>query len=141
MAKPSFVGFQEQIEIPEGFELLEINEKIESSKSKDELFSLLSQPELISKWFYQIINLDSRPGGKVNFIGDEGSQLQAICTSVDLGREISFIADIFGNLSAKVVKRESSFFVELNFKILTDMPSQKRERILASVEKLRALAV
>ena len=55
MSKGNFVGFQQKIEIPEGFELLEINDEIESSLGKDELFSWLSKSESISQWFYIVL--------------------------------------------------------------------------------------
>jgi len=139
MAKPSFVGYQEKVEIPEGFELLEITEKIESSKEKQELFSLLAEPELLSRWFYTFTKMNARPGGKVNFLNDHGEPQEAICTSIDFGKEISLISDLFGNFVGRVSKSNSGSSMELNFKILTNDLSEKKSRIQASIEKLRLL--
>jgi hypothetical protein len=139
MTKPSFVGFQEKVAIPEGFELLEIKQKFESELERDELFALLALPEKLSQWFYSFSNVDLRAGGKVNFIGDDGATLQAVCTSVVFEREISYIADVFGNFSAKVSKAGKRNALEINFKILTDEPDAIRARIIESIEKLKAL--
>jgi hypothetical protein len=139
MSKPSFVGFQEKVVIPEGFELLEIKERIESTLGRDELFSLLAVPEKLSQWFYTFSSVDLRPGGKVNFIGDDGANLQAVCTSVVFEKEISYIADVFGNFTAKVTKAGKLNAIEINFKILTNEIEVKRARITESAEKLKAL--
>jgi uncharacterized protein YndB with AHSA1/START domain len=139
MTKPSFVGFQEKVVIPEGFELLEINQRFESELERDELFALLALPEKLSQWFYSISSVDLRAGGKVNFIGDDGATLQAVCTSVVFEKEISYIADLFGNFTAKVSKAGKLNALEINFKILTNEPESKRARIFESIEKLKAL--
>ena len=139
MSKPSFVGFQEKVVIPEGFELLEIKEKLESALGRDDLFALLALPEKLSQWFYTFISVDLRPGGKVNFVGDDGATLQAVCTSVVFEKEISYIADVFGNFTVKVSKAGKLNALEINFKILTNEPDVKRTRILQSISKLKAL--
>jgi uncharacterized protein YndB with AHSA1/START domain len=139
MTKPSFVGFQEKVVIPEGFELLEIKEKLESALGRDDLFALLALPEKLSQWFYTFTSVDLRPGGKVNFVGDDGATLQAACTSVVFEKEISYIADVFGNLTVRVSKAGKLNVLEINFKILTDQPEEKRTRILQSIAKLKAL--
>jgi len=139
MAKVSFVGFQEKVEIPQGFELLEITEEIPTSLHKDQLFSLLSEPAKISEWFYQVTSFDSRPGGKVNFIGINNASAQAVCTSFVLGKEISLIADLFGNFSAKVVKGSGKNSINLHFAILTDDAESKSKEILFLIDRLRAL--
>jgi hypothetical protein len=139
MPKPSFVGFQEKVVIPEGFELLEIRENISSELDKDLLFTFLATVEGLSQWFFVMKDLDLRPGGKVNFIGDGGEPLQAVCTSVLFGKEISLIADIFGNFAARVAKADKNQSIELHFKILTDDVDGKRARIETSLQKLRAI--
>ena len=139
MSKPSFVGFQEKVVIPEGFELLEIREVISSDLDKDKLFTLLGTASGLSQWFYEIKDLDLRPGGKINFIGDQGEQLKAVCTSILFGKEISLIADTFGNFAAKVGKAGTSQSIELHFKILTNDVLGKRMRIESSIQKLRAI--
>lgn len=139
MSNPSFVGFQAKVEIPEGFELLEIREEIVSALDKEELYSYLSRADLLSNWFYEVKNLDLRPGGKVNFIDDSGSAAKAVCTSVTFGKNISLLADAFGNFTAHVSKSGSGSKISLNFKILTDSPQVNNQRILAAISKLRAL--
>ncbi len=139
MTKPSFVGFQEKVVIPPGFELLEIYERLESSLERDELFALLALPEKLSQWFYTFVSVDLRPGGKVNFLGDNEESLQAVCTSVVFEKEISYIADVFGNLTAKISKAGNHNSIEIKFNILTDQPELKRARIVESMKKLKAL--
>ncbi|CAB4880310.1 unannotated protein [freshwater metagenome] len=139
MSKGNFVGFQQKIEIPEGFELLEINDEIESSLGKDELFSWLSKSESISQWFYIVSKLDLRSGGKIDFINANGATSQAVCTSISFGKEISMLADEFGNFKARVTKSKSNFKIELNFKILTDDSDAKSKEILPLISKLKLL--
>ena len=139
MAKVSFVGFQEKVEIPEGFELLEVSDEIPTNLHKDQLFSLLSEPIKISEWFYKVHTFDSRPGGKVDFLDLNGAAAQAVCTSFVLGKEISLVADLFGNFKAKVVKGKESNFLNLHFSILTNDAQSKSEELLTLVNRLREL--
>jgi hypothetical protein len=139
MSKPSFVGYQEKVEIPQGYELIEIKKVIESQLSKDQLFAYLSDQELLSRWFYRISKFNSRPGGKVLFIDEEGIEHEAICTSIVFGREISFLADLFGNFQATVSTIPSGGSITISFKILTDLTVAKAELINSTIEKLRLL--
>ena len=135
MAKVSFVGFQEKVEIPEGFQLLEIEETCSSVKSRDELYALLSDPDLISQWLGSVSSFDSRPGGKLNF--NDGSV--ATCTSFLLGKEVSFIADSFGNFTAKVSNAKAGNAIQLKFSILTADVNVKSAEILELISRLQAL--
>jgi hypothetical protein len=135
MAKVSFVGFQEKVEIPEGFQLLEVEEIYSSTKSKDNLYALLSDPDQISQWLATVRTFDSRPGGKLIF--DDGSV--ATCTSFVLGKEVSFIADSFGNFTAKVAKGNEGNSIQIKFAILTDDVEGKSAEILEILSRLQAL--
>ena len=135
MAKVSFVGFQEKIEIPEGFQLLEIEETLSSTKSKDALYSLISDPTLISQWLAKVQSFDSRPGGKLNF--EDGSM--ATCTSFVLGKEIALVADNFGNYMASVAKGNDGNAIKLKFAIMTDDVDAKSSEIIKIVDRLRQL--
>ena len=134
MAKVSFVGFQEKVEIPEGFQLLKIEENLESSLRKDQLFSLLSDVQKLSLWIHQVLSFDSRPGGKIIF--EDGTA--ATCTSFVLGKEVSFIADSFGNFTAKVIKGKGHNSIAINFAILTDAGEKRKEDILEIINRLKA---
>jgi hypothetical protein len=137
MAKSSFVGFQENIEIPTGFQLLEIHEELISGKDRDSLFLILSSPEEISQWFYPLKKFESRPSGKFIFVHGE-SEEAGICTSFVLGKEISFITSTLGNISGKVGKGKHGNLLSISFKILTDEVESKREEILDIIKRLRA---
>jgi hypothetical protein len=139
MAKPSFVGYQEKVEIPEGFELLTIQEEIDTSLNRDQLFSLLSEAEQISQWFYQIKSFDSHQGKKIVFIDDQGLTTDAVCTSFVLGKEVSMLADIFGNFTGEIIKKGKSFSLKVTFKILTDNPDEKSARAQNSIARLKVL--
>jgi uncharacterized protein YndB with AHSA1/START domain len=139
MAKVTFVGFQESIEIPDGFEQLEIEEELTSELSKDQLFMLLSDPSKLTEWFYEVSAVNLRPGGKLDFIDDEGQSVQGTCTSVILGKELSYISDAFGNFTARVEKSGQGSLISLSFKILTGTSDVMSKRILQSLDKLRAL--
>lgn len=134
MAKVSFVGFQEKVEIPEGFSQLEIEESFDSSRSRDDLFRLISDIAQISMWLGEVTSFDSRPGGKMVFA--DGTI--ATCTGFNLGREVSLISDSFGNFTAKVGKSEKGNSLQLNFAILTDGVESKSAEILAILNKLQA---
>ncbi len=137
MAKPSFVGFQENIEIPAGFQLLEIHEELISDKDRDALFLSLSSPEEISQWFYPVKKFESRPSGKFIFLRGE-SEEAGICTSFVLGKEISFITSTLGNISVKIGKGNQGNLLSITFKILTDEVESKRDEILEIIQRLRA---
>jgi len=133
MASVSFVGFQENVEIPEGFQRLEISETLHSSKSKDELFSLLSDPHKLTLWMGSVEKFDSRPGGKLRFTNGK----QATCTSFQLGKSVSFISDEFGNFTAEVVKTNDGNSIQISFAILTDEGEFKSKEIIELIEKLK----
>lgn len=139
MSKPTFVGFQEKIEIPDGYQQLLIEDEISTTKDRDYLFSLLSEPQLISQWFVEIISLDSRPSGKVKIGNSSGQTTEAICTGFVLGKEVSMISDGLGNFSGKVIKGRQENTIKISFSILTDAPDQKREEIRGYINRLRAL--
>lgn len=135
MAKVSFVGFQEKVEIPQGFQLLEIEENLVSAKSKDDLYSLISDPNLISQWLAKVSSFDSRPGGKLVF--DNGEN--ATCTSFVLGKEVTLISDKYGNFSAKISKGKEGNSIDLKFAILTEDVREKSSEILEILKRLQAL--
>ena len=135
MAKVSFVGFQEKVEIPEGFQLLEIEETLESAKDRDALYSLISDVRQISQWLNEIKTFDSRPGGKMIFT--DGSE--ATCTTFLLGKEVSLISEVFGNFTAKVVKGKGSHSLQMKFSILTENVDSKSDYILSLIDRLQKL--
>ena len=134
MAKVSFVGFQEKVEIPAGFQLCSVGESLTSDLNKDALFSLLSDQTKISLWLGDVISFDSRPGGKLLF--ENGAV--ATCTSFILGKEVTFISDVFGNVTAKVLKGREKNSIEIAFAILTDDGEKKSREILEIIKRLQA---
>ncbi len=134
----NFVGFQQNIKIPEGHQLVVVEEEIKSSLERIQLFSLLSEPEEISRWFIHVNSLQSKQGGKVKFINEAGSTSEAICTTYESGKEISLLSSEFGNYSAKVVGRKD-FSVKISFQILTDQPIEAKKKLEVFVANLRGL--
>lgn len=134
----NFVGFQEKVEIPEGHQLVVVEEEIKSTRGRDQLFSLLSEPEEISRWFVRVSSLQSKQGGKVKFINEADSISEAICTTYESGKEISLLSSEFGNYSAKVVGRKE-FSVKISFRILTDAPDEAKKKLEVFVANLRGL--
>ena len=134
----NFVGFQQKVEIPEGHQLVVVEEEIKSSLERIPLFSLLSEPEEISRWFVRVSSLQSKQGGKVKFINEAGSTSEAICTTDESGKEISLLSSEFGNYSAKVVGRKE-FSVKISFRILTDEPVEAKKKLEEFVANLRGL--
>ena len=139
MSKPSFVGFQEKIDIPVGFEQLLIEEEISTEHNQDQLFSLLSEPDLIAQWFVHIESLDSRPGGKVKIRNTQDQIIEAICTGFVPGKEISIISDEFGNFTGKVIKGRNQNTLKISFALLTDRVSEKRSEFVGYINRLRVL--
>lgn len=134
----NFVGFQQNIKIPEGHQLVVVEEEIKSSLERIQLFSLLSEPEEISRWFIHVNSLQSKQGGKVKFVNEAGSTSEAICTTYESGKEISLLSSEFGNYSAKVVGRKD-FSVKIAFQILTDQPVEAKKKLEVFVANLRGL--
>ena len=134
----NFVGFQENVKIPEGHELVVIEEEISSSLDRDKLFLLLSEPEEISRWFYRFESVQSKQGGKVKFVGDSGDTSEGICTAYVGGKEIALLASEFGDFSAKVLGRKECS-VKIRFSMLTDNPAAVRLKLGGFVSKLRGL--
>ena len=134
----NFVGFQQKVEIPEGHQLVVVEEEIKSSLERIQLFSLLSEPEEISRWFIRVNSLQSKQGGKVKFINEAGATSEAICTSYESGKEISLLSSEFGSYSAKVVGRKE-FSVKISFRILTDEPVEAKKKLEVFVANLRGL--
>lgn len=138
MAKINFVGFQEHVEIPEGHQLVVVEAEIRTLLGREEIFSLLSEPIEISKWFLTINALQSKQGGKVIFVGTSGSTAEAVCTSYESGKEISLLSAEFGNYSAKVIGRKE-LSVKISFRILTDAPDEAKKKLEGYVANLRGL--
>ena len=138
MAKFKFVGFQEHVEVPEGYELLEIKEKIQCTLNRDAVFSLLSEPEKISLWLYQVLSFESKSSGKLSYISSEGVQSEAICLAYDSGKEISFLADKFGEFTAKI-KGNKDCVLAIKFRILTNQPEVIKGELRVHIDNLRKL--
>lgn len=130
MSKFKFVGFQEHVEIPDGYRKIEISEEI--IFSSPDVFRHLSDPILLSKWFYPIESLDLKAGGKIEF---KDAKIEGICVAADLGRAITFLSDQFGEFSAQIKNSTLS----ISFKILTDSPEAKKSEISSLINSLRAL--
>lgn len=130
MSKYKFVGFQEQVEIPEGFEKLEISKELQFSVS--DVYGYLSDPILISKWFYPIKSLDAKPSGKIEF---EDVKIEGICVAADLGRQITLLSNQFGEFSAQV----KDATLNISFKILTDNVEAKRTEFEMCINSLKGL--
>lgn len=138
MAKFKFVGFQEHVEIPEGFELLEIQESIQSNLSKDSLFILIGTPAGLSQWFYKVHNLDTRPGGKFSFDDIDGQSCEGRCTAVTMGREISLLGDAFGQVNIKLSANSTGAQIDIAFAILTDKKGEMTTRYQLLINQLKA---
>ena len=120
MVNIKFVGFQGHEDIPDNYELLDIQEEISCALESDQVFSLMSEPSMLSRWFYEFTSIDSRPGGKVTFLTDSGNQSEAICTSFSPGKEIVLLSDLFGEYSARLISKKDGTKLHVRFRILTD---------------------
>ena len=139
MSKYKFVGFQEHIEIPEGFERLKLDIEFSSPLNSKDAFGLISDPENISQWLFTVKSFESKQGGKVVFQSADAT-FDAVCTSFVLGKEVSFVSDEFGNLKVRVIKnsKASTFIAECA--ILTDRAEEKTALIEAAFLRLQELA-
>jgi hypothetical protein len=139
MSKFKFVGFQESVEIPEGYELITVSEEVLSHLDRDQLFLHFSDISKISHWLVEFQSLDLRPGGKGFFNNGEGELLKATCISVNLGRDIAILTDLFGQLNVEVEKVPRGSKAHVTFSILTDDPEKFREmysKYLSDLKKL-----
>ena len=55
-------------------------------------------------------------------MNDSGEEEKATCISVNLGRDIAILADLFGQLSVEVDKAPEGSKARITFSILTDRP-------------------
>lgn len=138
MAKFKFVGFQEQVEIPEGYERLEVKESIPSNLNRDALFLLIATPSGLSQWFYKVYTLDARPGGKFSFDDNGLEPSVGRCTAVTMGREISLLGDSFGQVNIKISSSDSGLQVDIAFAILTDKKSELNLLYQDLINRLKA---
>ena len=138
MAKFKFVGFQEQVEIPEGYERLEVKESIPSNLNRDALFLLIATPSGLSQWFYKVYTLDARPGGKFSFDDNGLEPSVGRCTAVTMGREISLLGDSFGQVNIKISSSDSGLQVDITFAILTDKKSELNLLYQDLINRLKA---
>ena len=138
MAKFKFVGFQEQVEIPEGYERLEVKESIPSNLNRDALFLLIATPSGLSQWFYNVYTLDARPGGKFSFDDNGLEPSVGRCTAVTMGREISLLGDSFGQVNIKISSSDSGLQVDITFAILTDKKSELNLLYQDLINRLKA---
>lgn len=139
MSKFKFVGFQDQVEVPEGFQPFELIESIASKLDKDSLFGYISDPMKISQWFFSMSELDGRPGGKFLCTDQDGQPFEGRCTSIALGKEISLLAQPFGQLHAKVTSTPTGSAIEIRFQNLTDSESSLSAQYKDFLQRLRAL--
>ena len=139
MSKFKFVGFQEHVEIPAGYELLSVTEELSSHLDRDQLFLYFSDISKISQWLVEFHNLDLRPGGKCLFNNGEGEPVKATCISINLGRDIAILSDLFGQLNVEVEKAPSGSRALITFAILTDSPEKLREMYAKYLSDLKNL--
>lgn len=139
MSKFKFVGFQENVEIPEGFELLKVSEEVSSHLDRDQLFLYFSDITKISQWLVPFQSLDLRPGGKSLFLNEVGEEVKATCISVNLGRDISILSDYFGQLNVEVNKAPGASTARVTFSILTDSSESMREMYSKFLSELKNL--
>lgn len=139
MSKFKFVGFQENVEIPAGFELLTATEEVQSHLERDQLYLFFSEVTKISQWLEKFTSFDLRPGGKGYFIDSSGQEVKATCISVNLGRDISILSDSFGQLTVEVDSASSGSEASLTFSILTDSPEIMKDRFSNYVNDLKKL--
>ena len=138
MTKYKFVGFQEHIDIPDGFEPLNIHHEISSGLSKSDVFAYLCVPEKLSQWFFATDKFELKTSGKVIFRTPFGDD-EAVCTGFVLEQHVALVSDFFGNLLAKVEKNSNGSTIILDFNILTDNSAEKISLIEPRIEALREL--
>lgn len=138
MSKYKFVGFQEHIEIPEGFEPLNIHHEITSGLRKGDAFAYLCVPAKLSQWFFATDKFESKTGGKITFQTPVGEDI-AVCTGFVIEQSVALVSDLFGNLLASVEKAPEGSKIILDFKLLTDSSAEKIALIEPRIEALREL--
>ena len=127
MSSFKFVGNQERIEIPEGSQLVEISALIPFTRVDIDPFDLLGQKDLISSWLYPVKSAKLNQGGKILFSRETGNEIEAVCISFILGRELSLVSDDFGTATFKIEKQKNDVSIRADFKILTTLYDEKRE--------------
>lgn len=140
MVNIKFVGFQEQVETPDTYELVDFKEEILCKLDRKQIFSLLCEPEQLSKWFFEVFSIDSRPGGKFKFLAASGDEAEAICTSFTLGEEIVLLSNLFGEFSAKILTAHDEVKLQIHFKLLTDDSTGMTETFKTFTRRLKEIS-
>ena len=126
-----FVGSQERIEVPDGFEEITITQEIPFHITDRELFSYFNKAEELSKWLAPIDSIEPKAGGKIFF--KDGSV--GVCTNFTPGKEVTLISDFFGECNMKMNK----IVATVSFKKMTDDPDQLSEDLVHCLSLLGSL--
>ena len=139
MSRVNFVGFQDHFELPENSELVDLRIDIECDFDEQKAFSLIGEANYLSQWFYEITSFQSKPGGKLHFIDKAGASVQGICTSYTPGREISLLAEEFGEFIGRVQRVDSKVVIKVQIKCFAQEYEAKRALFSTFAQRLKEL--
>jgi uncharacterized protein YndB with AHSA1/START domain len=75
-----------------------IRKEILLPASRSEVWSALTDPEELERWFANDVELDLRPGGAATFRWGNGESRRATVTEVEPGERLSFLWDEDGEV-------------------------------------------
>ena len=75
-----------------------IHKEIVLPASREEVWSALTDPEELERWFANDVELDLRPGGGASFRWANGEERHAVVTEVDPERRLAFDWDDDGTV-------------------------------------------
>lgn len=134
------MGFQEHYEIPSDSELVEVKVEIECELSQEAAFSLIGEAKYLSEWFYKIVSLDSKPGGKIKFLDSDEKFFDGLCTSYRPGKEISMLSGEFGEFTGVVRQLDGKVQLQIQLKSYETDPEAKLKAFNTCIHRLQELA-
>ena len=92
---------------------MEVRREIVLPAAPEEVWEALTDPERLSEWFANDVELDPTPGGRGVFRWDNGETREAVVESVEEGERIVLRFDDDGVVDLRVVATDGGSLVEV----------------------------
>jgi uncharacterized protein YndB with AHSA1/START domain len=77
---------------------MDVTREIELDAAPDEVWSAITEPEQLERWFANDVELDPRPGGRAVFRWDNGEERTAVVDEIDAQRRLGLRWDDGGTV-------------------------------------------
>ena len=77
---------------------MDVTRAVELDATPEEVWSAITEPEQLERWFANEVELDARPGGRAAFRWDNGEERTAVVDEVDAQRRLGLRWDDGGTV-------------------------------------------